>query len=89
MIGFFRALMDRAQTPEASRLHHAAIHIGELLVLLGIVATVLAGASRWKTLRRLERGEQPTLSSWPLSITIALFVALLGAAALWHLIFPN
>ncbi len=89
MIGFFRALMDRAQTPEAAQLHHAAVRFGELLVLLGIVATVLAGASHWNTLRRLERGEQPTLSRWPLSITIALFVALLGAAALWHLVFPN
>jgi uncharacterized membrane protein YidH (DUF202 family) len=85
MIGFFRTLQDRAQTPEAARLHHAAVRLGELLVLMGIVATVLAGASHWNTLRRMERGELPKASRWPLSITIALFVALLGVAGLWRL----
>ena len=86
MIGFFRALQDRAQTPEAVRLHHAAVRLGELLVLMGIVATVLAGAAHWNTLRRMERGELPRASRWPLSITIASFVALLGAAGLWRLL---
>jgi len=86
MIGFFRTLQDRAQTPEAAILHHAAVRIGELLVLMGIVATVLAGASHWSTLRRMERGESPRASRWPLSITIALFVALLGVVGLWRLV---
>ena len=85
MIGFFRTLQDRAQTPEAARLHHAAVRLGELLVLMGIVATVLAGASHWNTLRRMDRGELPKAARWPLSITIALFVALLGVAGLWRL----
>ena len=85
MIGFFRSLSDRAQTPEAEHLHHAAIRFGEILVVLGIVATVLAGASHWQALRRMERGESPSASRWPLSITIALFVALLGAVALWRM----
>ena len=35
MIGFFRSLSDRSQTPEAARLHHAAIRFGELLVING------------------------------------------------------
>jgi uncharacterized membrane protein YidH (DUF202 family) len=45
MIGFFRSLSESSQTPQAERLHQAAIRFGELLVLMGIVATVLAGAS--------------------------------------------
>lgn len=85
MIGFFRALHEQAQTPAAARLHHAAIQFGELLVLLGVVATVLAGVSHWSSLRRLERGEMPRAARWPLSIVVALFVALLGMAGLWSL----
>ena len=46
----------------------------------GVVATVLAGISHWSTLPRMERGEMPKAARWPLSITVALFVALLGAA---------
>jgi hypothetical protein len=34
----------------------------------------------------MERGELPRASRWPLSITIALFVALLGVAGLWRLL---
>jgi len=83
MIGFFRTLEERAQTPDAIRLHHGAIRFGESLVLGGIVATVLASISHWNTLRRMEHGEMPKAASWPLSITVALFVALLGAAGLW------
>jgi uncharacterized membrane protein YidH (DUF202 family) len=85
MIGFFRTIEDRARAPEAAQLHHAAVRIGELLVLLGIVATVLAGAAHRNTLRRLDRGDQLMTSRWPLSITIALFVAILGVAGLWRL----
>lgn len=85
MIGFFRSLSDRAQTPEAEQLHHAAIRFGELLVLMGIAATVIAGASHWNTLRRMERGELPNAYRWPLSITVALCVAVLGAAGLWRM----
>jgi len=86
MIGFFRALEERAQTPEAALLHHEAVRIGELLVLMGIVATVCAGVTHWNSLRRMERGGLPQASRWPLSITIALMVALLGAVGLWRLV---
>jgi putative membrane protein len=85
-IGFFRTFEERAQTPAAARLHRAAIHFGEWLVLLGIVATVLAGISHWRTLRQIERGEQPHAARWPLSITIAMLISLLGAAGIWTLI---
>jgi putative membrane protein len=86
MIAFFRALHEEAQTPEAARLHHAAIRFGELLVFLSIVATILAGVSHWNTLRRLERGETPRAARWPLSVVVALFVALLGMAGLWSVV---
>jgi putative membrane protein len=85
MIGFFRSLSDREQTPEAVQLHHGAVRFGELLVLMGIVATMLAGASHWHALRQMERGELPNAYRWPLSITIALCVAVLGAAGLWRM----
>ena len=85
MIGFFRTLDEHAHTPEAFRLHQGAIRFGECLVIGGVVATVLAGISHWRTLRRMERGEMPKAARWPLSITVALFVALLGMARLWSL----
>jgi inner membrane protein YidH len=85
MIGFFRALHEKAQTEDAAQLHHAAIRFGEALVLMGIVATVLAGVSHWITLRRMERGELPQAARWPLSITVAVMVAVLGMAGLWSL----
>jgi inner membrane protein YidH len=85
MIGFFRTLSERAQTAEAERLHQAAIRFGELLVLMGIVASMLAGASHWNALRRMKRGELLNASRWPLSIRVALCVAVLGAVALWRM----
>ena len=85
MIGFFRSLSERSQTPEAAQLHHAAIRFGELLVVMGIGATLLAGASHWNTVRRMERGELPNAYRWPLSITVALCVAVLGAVGLWRI----
>jgi uncharacterized membrane protein YidH (DUF202 family) len=86
MIGFFRTLNEHPQTPQSARLHHEPIRFGECLVLGGLVATVLAGISHWNTLRRMERGEMPRAALWPLSITVALFVALLLAAGLWSVL---
>ena len=88
MIGFFRAMRQTIQSEQAARLHQAAIHMGVALVVLGLVATTLAALSHWMTLRRLRRGEQVSISQWPLSITIALFVAVLGLYGLWSLLVP-
>jgi len=33
----------------------------------------------------MKRGELPQAARWPLSIVVALFVALLGMAGLWSL----
>lgn len=65
MIGFFRTLDEHAQTPQSAKIHHAAIHFGELLVLGGVVATILAGISHWNTLHRMERGEMPRAAGRP------------------------
>ena len=88
MIGFFRALRQATQSEQAIRLHQAAIHIGVALVVLGLVATTLAAVSHWMTLRRLFRRGKVSIPQWPLSITIAIFVAVLRLYALWSLLVP-
>jgi hypothetical protein len=37
-------------------------------------------------LRRLRRDELPILSRWPLSITVAVLLAIVGLASLWDLL---
>jgi inner membrane protein YidH len=85
MVAFFRTIRERSPSPETLRLHQGAIRMGTALILLGIGATVLAGLSHWSTLRRLRRGEAPVLSPWPLSITVAFLIAVIGLAGLWAL----
>ena len=85
LIAFFRAQAHSA-SPEDVYLHEAAIRFGIGLMLLGIGATVLAGISHWFTLRRLRRGEVPVVTLWPLSITVAVLLAVIGLDALWTLL---
>jgi uncharacterized membrane protein YidH (DUF202 family) len=82
-VGFFRTLREKSPTPEAVRVHEGAIRFGVSLVVLGTVATVLAGASHWFALRRLRRDEPLALARWPLSVTVATLVSLLGLLALF------
>jgi putative membrane protein len=86
-VGFFRTLHEKLPSPESARLHAGAIHFGTVLVMLGIVSTMLVTVSHWLTLRRLLRGESPVLRQWPLSITVAMLLAIVGLAGLWALIF--
>ncbi len=88
MIGYFRALKESTPSEQATRLHQGAVHMGVGLVVIGLVATVLAAFSHWVTLRRLRRGEQLVVSQWPLSIAIAVFLAVLGAYGLWAVLTP-
>ena len=83
MVGFFRALRQQSPTAVTVRLHDAAIQFGLCLICLGILATVLAGASHWLALRRLRRGQEIVLAAWPLSLTMAVLVAILGLYGLW------
>jgi putative membrane protein len=85
MVAFFRSLRETAPSDEAVRTHQGAVLFGTALIVLGLVATVLAGASHWFTLRRLRRGEPPVLRQWPLSITITMLLALISLAAIWSL----
>ncbi len=87
LVAFFRALRQaHPQSVEAARLHEGAIGFGMALLLLGIVATVLAGASHWYALRRLRQGEIPVLTHWPLSITVAVLLTGIGLAGVYFLL---
>lgn len=86
MVGFFRSLEEKHPTAETTRLHQAAIRFGVALILLGIISMVMASAEHWRTQRRLQRGEAPVLAHWPLSVTVALLLAILGLAGLWALL---
>lgn len=83
MIGFFRSLRLQNPTPESVRLHQGAIHFGVTLVMIGVVATVLVAVSHLAGLRKLRAGETPVAAKWPLSITVALLLALLALWGLW------
>jgi len=62
--------------------------MGVALVVIGMVATILAAISHWISLRRLRRGEQLSVTQWPLTIAIAVLIALLGLYALWSVFVP-
>jgi len=83
MIGFFRAIRLASPTQRSETLHEGAIKFGTALVILGLAATILSGVSHWVNLRRLRRDESVVISQWPLSITVALLLSILGFAALW------
>ena len=83
MVGFFRSLEQQSRSVESIRLHTGAIRFGTTLIVFGIVATVLAALSHWRSLRRLQRGENPVLTHWPMSITLALMLSILGLVGLW------
>jgi putative membrane protein len=69
MVGFFRALRQHSPSEESIRLHTGAIRFGTILIIVGIVSTVLAALSHLRSLRRLQRGENPVLTHWPVSVT--------------------
>lgn len=82
-VGFFRTLREKAPSPLSIQIHENAIRFGVTLIVVSIVATVLVAMSHWSTLRRLRRNETPVLSAWPLSVTLALLLAVLGLVSLW------
>ena len=84
-VGFFRALRERYASPESVRLHENAIRFGVALLVLGIAATILAGISHWLTLRRLRQDKMVVLTPWPLSITVAMLLGIVGLVLLYSL----
>lgn len=88
MIGYFRAVEQSTHSEQAARLHQSAIQMGIALVVIGLVATILAALSHWVALRKLRRGVQLSVAQWPLTITIAVLLAILGLYALWFALAP-
>jgi uncharacterized membrane protein YidH (DUF202 family) len=86
MVAFFRTLREQSPTLRSIHEHEGAIRLGTALIVLGIAATILAGASHWRTLHRLRRGLTPALSHWPLSITVAMPLSVIGLVALWFVL---
>lgn len=85
LVAFFRAVRKASPGEETARLHQGAIFFGLALIVTGLVVTVLAAVSHWFTLRRLRRSERPVVGQWPLSITVAMLLAVLCLAGLWEL----
>jgi putative membrane protein len=83
MIGYFRALEQSTHSEHAARLHQGAIKMGVALVIVGLLATTLASCFHWITLNKLRRGQELSIARWPISITIAALVAVLGLYGLW------
>lgn len=88
MVAFFRSRVQANPSDEAVRLHQAAIHMGVTLIIIGIGATLLAAVAHWLALRRLRRGEALIVAQWPLTILIAVLVAVVGLYALWSVFTP-
>jgi putative membrane protein len=86
MVTFFRGLVQAAPSEHTMRLHHAAISMGVSFIVMGIVATLLAAVTHWMTLRRMRRGDPLPLAQWPLTIVIAILLALVGLYALWSVL---
>jgi putative membrane protein len=82
-VGFFRTLREKAPTPVSIQLHENALKFGVALIVPSVAATVMVAISHWFVLRRLRRNEAPVLGAWPLSITVALLVSVIGLASLW------
>jgi len=86
MVGFFRAVLQSANTPESAKLHQAAIHMGVALIVIGVVGLLSAAGAHLLALRKLRRGEVLPLSIWPLTVTISVLVSILGLYALWSVL---
>jgi len=85
LVGFFRSLRQANPNPQTIQLHEGAIFFGTSMLVLGIVATIVAGLLHVFTLRRLRQGKIPALSLWPSSVTLAMLLAVAGLVGLWLL----
>lgn len=88
MVGFFRTVAQATRSEQAARMHQAAIRFCVVLIVIGLVSTILAALSHWMALRRLRRGEPLLVAQWPLTITLAFFLAVAGLYALWAVFNP-
>jgi putative membrane protein len=86
LVAFFRSVRQVDPSAETIRVHQGAILFGTSLVILGIVAMILTGLLHLLTLGRLRQGKLPALSLWPLSVTVAMLLAVVGLVGLWLLL---
>lgn len=88
MIAFFRTVAQTSRTEEALRLHQGAIRMGVALVAIGMGATLLVAVSHWTALQRLRHGEPLVVARWPVAVTIAVLLLILGIYGLWSVFAP-
>lgn len=88
MVGFYRAVNLATRTERSERLHQLAIHVGVMLVVIGMFALLISAWSHVRALRALRRGAAPPLPVVPLSVAIGSCVALLCLYALWLVFRP-
>jgi putative membrane protein len=86
MVGFFRSLEQQSPSAETLRQQQGAIHFGLALVLIGMIATALAGLAHWQTMLHLRRGQMNFWTQGPLVITLTAILTLLGLYGLWTLV---
>jgi len=84
MVGFFRTLEEKSPNARSVQLHKGATKFGVALIVIGVAATVLSAVSQWFSLRSLRRGDHVVVTQWPLSITLAALLSILGLAGLWY-----
>ena len=58
MVAFFQSQRQEMPDVETARLHHNAIIMGTVLLVMGVASTLLAGGIHWLNLRRLARAER-------------------------------
>ena len=61
--------------------------MGITLVVLGVAVNIGAALKHWRTVRRLERGEQLRFNPWSLGMMVAFLLGLLGLFLTSYLLF--
>jgi putative membrane protein len=84
MVGFFRGLRAQTDNPRAELLHENAIRLGVALVITAAIATLGSAWAHWRSLKRLENGQAPSVG-FSLSLLLALFTSVLALGGLWFL----
>jgi putative membrane protein len=64
-----------------------SLWVGTTLVLLGVAITVGAAFKHYRTVRRLERGQQLQFSPWSLGMVVALVLGIFGVVLASYLVF--
>jgi putative membrane protein len=84
LVAFFRAwLALYPENPRGRNLYAGAVVFGTALLVLGVAALIASCLSHVRTLGKLRRGETTAVARWPLSVSVALMVALIGLVGVW------